>query len=372
MAKVAKATYLCVSVAVAVALFLLAVTARPEVDGFGESGDVGVMVQDGKVDSGRHLSGAWVQQSRGSLSARGSEQPPALSVDSGSGRATRSRSDLSSDPSVTEGNHAQSRSIIGKNCPADGGVAPNCVRCMSSADCNGQGTCGVDEAGGVSCLVQNCVSDENCLPGFSCRQVGIPGQSGGVTQCRRGTAKEGDVCSLHGPPELTCGRALICGPDSQCVRSCDPGKNESQCQAGEQCAQHSWGGGYCHRSCKSDSDCGGGETCVHYGAFGNLCRLPVGAFPNCSASTTCPPGMACQIFLKARSVRFDCASCCSPLDAQSCGPGEVCGQSHSSDCLSVCYRSCVNAKDCGPGEACSTVSEDGTVWGCVLDVPDRR
>lgn len=361
MTRSVKVTAVLVSLSIAAALYWVAT-----------SDDVATMTAPDALDPvssvrGAHAPDAGASPARGRAAVR---DPEIYLAPTRPSAVPESPSDIDGLKSSTvEDERRGAQAIIGKNCPEDGGVAKNCIRCMTNADCGKQETCGVDHAGGISCLESDCDSDEDCEPGFSCRQVGIPGQSSGVSQCRRGTAKEGQACSIQGPPELTCDRLLTCGPDNRCVRACDPSKKEAQCREGEMCAHHSWTGGYCHTPCKLDADCDPGETCVRYGIYGSLCRVQVGTVSNCSTST-CPAGMACQIFLNARSVAFDCASCCSPIDPHTCMPNEVCGQSHSSDCLSVCYRSCAGAKDCGPGETCSTVNEEGTVWGCVSAVTD--
>ena len=251
-----------------------------------------------------------------------------------------------------------------ENCPADGGLARDCIRCASDADCPRGSGCGVDVFGGTSCLSSTCKTDSDCKTGESCRQVGIPGQSSPVWQCRLGSAGKGDACS-HDPSAANgCGRGLICGPENRCVSSCDPARAGGQCSGKEKCVESPFGGGACIAVCELEQDCLDGMTCVKLGSHGAYCRMPTGLEENCTLSP-CEKGKACQVSMSSTSVAFSCDKCCNPLDATSCGPGLVCGRSRSLDCSSTCYRPCTQAPDCQSGEACVSINEDLTLMGCV-------
>lgn len=261
------------------------------------------------------------------------------------------------------------RPIFGasEKCPADGGIAPDCFRCTTNADCQQGLACGIDEAGGLSCLAHGCDTDADCQGSLSCRVVTMPGLGHTIKQCRDGAVGLGKRCDVFSRGEkLSCARGALCGIDEKCGKLC---ANKTECAAGESCVTHpiEQAKHLCAKTCVRDSDCPSSLSCVGFGEGGAYCRRVTGG-ENCQIKG-CGPGEACQIHETfAKSVAFDCAKCCNPLDANSCGQGFVCGRSRSGTCQSTCYKACKSPFDCADGGqnvACTTVDEDFTKMGCV-------
>lgn len=256
-----------------------------------------------------------------------------------------------------------------QKCPADGGIARDCFRCSVDADCQQGLSCGVDEAGGLSCLANGCDSDADCEGSLACRVVTMPGLGREAKQCRPGAVPIGKRCEIFSTKEQqSCARGLLCSLDEKCSKACE---KKSDCGAGESCVkQPIEQTKICAKTCSQDSDCPASLTCVGFGDNGAYCRS-VTSGENCQFKG-CGAGEACQIFETfAKSVAFECSKCCNPIDSNSCGAGFVCGRSHSGVCQSTCYRACKSPFDCADGGqnvACITVNEDLDTNGCVPSV----
>lgn len=155
--------------------------------------------------------------------------------------------------------------------------------------------------------------------------------------------------------DALCGMGLTCISNA-CYQNCP----DRKCPGGQRCVDTSFAP-VCVSWCERDDDCGQGERCIGEGV--RLCRKVVG--PACFEKG-CGAGEDCVIAVGRTEVHSACAKCCNPLDATSCGEGEVCGASQDGEgCSSVCYRACQSAADCPARFACQTVDEEQKVPACV-------
>jgi hypothetical protein len=240
----------------------------------------------------------------------------------------------------------------------DGG-RPDLGTCRHDSDCKVHEACAIDRGSRrFACLRSDCASDEDCEGDMQCRMVG---DDLAVARCVKGGRRyAGERCSANPfDANQACQLGLFCNA-GHCGTACDKASPAS-CRAGDECADSADGPVCTPKSCKSIG-CPGGEQCVSISARESVC-VRATAGEDCFAHP-CARGEGCIVSPGMRqTLAYQCAKWCNPLDATTCGAGEVCGQGGSG---SVCYRACVNPNDCSKGQACQTVSEDLQMTGCVV------
>lgn len=245
-----------------------------------------------------------------------------------------------------------------------------CMKCLYDEQCQaGQGCLVNRETQQIECLSSNCKTDEDCTPmgaGFECR---VASRDERVRRCvEAGTAKEGKFCAVDPWNERdSCEEGFVCLA-KRCSKRCIKGKVDS-CPAGQQCVESPNGAACQPLDCRS-VPCDAG-TCERVGETNFAC-VTRHLGPNCFEQP-CRHGEQCEALEADGIAAFSCAIPCTPMDADSCPKGDVCGKSRTSPTQSVCYAGCkVDVFSCGPHSGCFTVSEDHSLRGCALDpfMPD--
>lgn len=194
------------------------------------------------------------------------------------------------------------------------------------------------------CLTSECWTDQQCDPGYACRDVAFVGPHPLIFKMCvvEGAKREGEFCApLTHNPEKSCARGLQC-QSFRCGRACDPADAstcpvgfkcvtelnvstclpnclETGCPPGERCYlinnTYSVCGVSSTRDCEQDG-CPRGQTCEHWPAEDkdkvlSWCRIP------CGADQSCPEGSMCI-------GNLGCLRKCSKATKDSCGPDYYC------------------------------------------------
>ena len=227
--------------------------------------------------------------------------------------------------------------------------------------------CGGAGSGGGGPTVQSfpltlCDKQEDCSEGFTCSPVAcadvcIPDGHGKCLPCNGGK-----VGQCLPKPATSCDQ-LTCGPDEECVLSCNgfcdssKGKCEGvSCIA--QCVPRP-------KSCQADADCGAGRHCEFYCLKG--CTEPMPAMSGraekcpdmqcegrcvddptppkkCASDADCGEGFVCELVY--------CALFCAPDGKGGCVP---CNDGSPGVCVPKPAEGCASDQDCAAGEVCQVV-----------------
>jgi hypothetical protein len=254
--------------------------------------------------------------------------------------------------------------ISGMLCSVDGGVL-QCGACRSDSDCPaGEGCVANRQTRRFECLPSECEEDSHCFPGLACRAVTTGTTGPLIRRCvPEGVRREGETCDiLFTSQSGACREGLLCHRGT-CSRPCVR-EDAASCPKGHVC-EDGLNGPACFPDCRV-SGCATGQQCKQLSDLDYQCLSAVKG--DCPESA-CSAGERCNMrVLRGRGV-FWCAALCSPLQADSCPEGQVCGR--GSPTISTCFRRCEPGKPnaCGEGWQCTTINEEMSLWGCEPSSP---
>lgn len=194
------------------------------------------------------------------------------------------------------------------------------------------------------CLTSECWTDQQCNPGYACRDVAFTGPPPFILKMCvvEGAKKEGELCeALTHDPQESCARGLSC-QHLRCGRSCNPG-DASTCPVGFKCFTD-LNISTCVPDCV-ETGCPNGERCYQINKIYSVCGVSVGQ--DCDKNG-CPEGQTCEHRPTADEHRIS-TWCRTPCERdQDCPDGTVCTE------LFGCLRKCSKATEdsCGPDYYC--------------------
>ncbi len=230
--------------------------------------------------------------------------------------------------------------LTGYTCGPDGKCTdclPNCEgRCCGDDGCGG--TC-ADLCGdtGQSCDTDNCQCQGECQPDCAGRECG-PDKCLGT--CGPGCAED-ETCSDGICQQLGCSGDEQCQPgqiclDNTCTNGC---RGDRDCPQDQFCLADEPPNGKCV-ACRDDADCPDGNVCSD-----GQCRF------FCAEDTDCPAEQHCELATGA------CVECTSN---EHCDLGQI--------CLSSCVDGCATDRDCPDGTVCDPeAGEHGQCVACARD-----